>query len=340
MITFRNDYSQIAAPEILNKLCELQACSFNGYGLDEICDSAKEKIKKYLQRDDVDIHFLVGGTQANLVMIDGILRPYQAVIAVETGHINVHESASVEATGHKVETLPSHNGKMSAEDLERLAASRTDEHMIRLGAVYISDSTEIGTVYTKDELLALRKVCDKYGLYLYMDGARLGAALTCQENDLTLNDLTNICDCFYIGATKNGGMIGEAMVIINDDLKPYFRNLMKQKGALLAKGYILGVQYDCLFTDDLFFRLAKHENEIAQYLKEELKGLGVKFFMNSPTNQQFIILKNEVIEVLKNKFEFEVWEPGETETVIRLVTSFASKKEDVDTLISCLKELL
>lgn len=340
MITFRNDYSQIAAPEILNKLCELQACSFNGYGLDEICDTARNKIKKYLGRDDVDVHFLVGGTQANLVMIDAILRPYQAVVAVNTGHINTHESASVEATGHKVETLPPHDGKMSAADLEKLAASRNDEHMIRLGAVYISDSTEIGTVYTKAELLALREVCNRYGLYLYMDGARLGAALTCEENDLTLNDLVNICDAFYIGATKNGGMIGEAMVIVNDDLKPCYRNIMKQHGALLAKGYILGVQYDCLFTDDLFFRLARHENEIAGYLKEELNKLNVKFFMNSPTNQQFIYLPNNVIEKLAEKFEFELWEPGDDESVIRLVTSFASKREDVDSLISCLKEIL
>ncbi len=340
MITFRNDYSQIAAPEILQKLCELQSCSFNGYGLDEICEGARNKIKKYLGRDDVDVHFLVGGTQANLVMIDAILRPYQAVVAVDTGHINVHESASVEATGHKVETLPAHDGKMCAADLEKLAASRNDEHMIRLGAVYISDSTEIGTIYTKAELKALREVCDKYGLYLYMDGARLGAALTCEENDLTMQDLTELCDCFYIGATKNGGMIGEAMVIMNDDLKFGFRNIMKQRGGLLAKGYILGVQYDCLFTDDLFFRLARRENEVAQYLKEELGKLGVKFFMNSPTNQQFVIFRNEVIEELKKKYEFEIWEPGEEETVIRLVTSFASKTEDVDTLVSDLKKLL
>ena len=340
MITFRNDYAQVAAPEILNRLAEIQNDSFIGYGLDKICETAADKIKKQLGRDDVDVHFLVGGTQANLTMIDQMLKPWQAVVAVDSGHINVHESASVEATGHKVEVLPPHEGKMSAADLEKLAASRTDEHMIRVGAVDISNSTEIGTIYSKAELLALRKVCDKYGLYLYVDGARMGAALTSRQNDLTLKDFAEICDCFYIGATKNGGMIGEAVVIINDDLKPGFRNMMKQKGALMAKGFILGVQYDCLFTDDLFFRLAKHENEVAEYLVQELKKLNIRFFMDSPTNQQFIYLKNEVIEQLKKKYEFEMWEIGEEESVIRLVTSFMNKTSDVDSLVSDLKELL
>lgn len=340
MITFRNDYSQVAAPEILKKLVEIMKDSFVGYGSDEICDSARAKIAGYLGREDCDIHFLVGGTQTNLTVIDQMLKPWQAVAAVDTGHINVHESAAIEATGHRIEALTPHEGKMSAADLDKLCATHTDEHMIRIGAVYISNSTEIGTIYTKAELQAIREVCDKYGLYLYLDGARLGAALTCRENDLTLQDIAQLCDAFYIGATKNGGMIGEAVVITNDDLKPGFRNMMKQKGALMAKGFILGVQYDCLFTNDLFFKLARHENEVAEYLVRKLKELGVRFFMDSPTNQQFIYLKNEAVEELKKNYGFEVWEAGEEETVIRFVTSFASRFSDVDQLVSDLRELI
>jgi threonine aldolase len=271
-------------------------------------------------------------------MIDAMLKPWEAVASVVSGHINVHEAGSIESTGHRIEPLPEHDGKMDPVELEKLCIVHEMEHMTDVRGVYISQATEVGTIYSKEELLKIREVCDKYGLYLFVDGARMGSGVI--ASGVTLREMAQIADCFYIGATKNGGMIGEAMVIVNDDLKPCYRRLMKQHGALLAKGFILGIQFDTLFTDDLFFRLARHENEVAEYLVRKLKELGVRFFMDSPTNQQFIYLKNEAVEELKKNYGFEVWEVGEEETVIRFVTSFASRFSDVDQLVSDLKELL
>ena len=339
MISFTNDYSEIAVPEIVTRIASLGRQQFAGYGLDEISNQAREKIKKCLQYEDCDIHFLVGGTQANKVMIDAMLRPFEAVAAVTSGHINVHESGAIESSGHKIEALPAHDGKMKAADLEELCNNRTDEHMVIIRGVYISNATEIGTVYTKKELQELREVCDRHGLYLFLDGARLGTALMCEENDLTMHDLCELCDCFYIGATKNGGMLGEAMVIINNDLKYGFRNLMKQNGAMMAKGVLLGIQFDSLFTDDLFFRMAAKENRLAMKIRKSLEEMGFRFLVPSPTNQQFPVFPNELIDKLHEEFEFLVWEKGEKESPVRLVTSWATAEEDVDLLIKRVMEL-
>ena len=340
MISFESDYNSLAVQEIIDAFTSLGDVTFTGYGLDEISERARNKIKKYLGREDVDVHFLVGGTQANQVMIDTMLKAYQAVAAVDSGHINVHEAGAIESTGHKIEALPNHNGKMSAEDLEELLSLRVDEHMVSVGAVYISNSTEVGTIYTKEDLKALRKVCDENGLYLYMDGARLGDALTCRENDLTLSNLAQYCDCFYIGATKNGGILGEAMVIVNDDLKPHFRNTMKMHGGLLAKGFVAGIQYDCLFTDDLFFKVGRHENEMADLLRAGLKEMGCEFFIDSPTNQLFPILPNDVIEELLKDFAFIIWEKGKEKSPIRLVCSFRTNKGEIESFLARCRELM
>ena len=338
-VYFKNDYSEAATPEIINYLQEIGQNHYDGYGCDEICASAIQRIKNELNNQDCDVHFLCGGTQANLVMLDHILRPYEAVAAVNTGHINVHESGSIERTGHKVEALPSHNGKMSADDLEELLKHRTDEHMVKIGAVYISNSTEIGTVYTKAELASIYNVCQKYGIYLFIDGARLGVALTSSVCDYTMADLTSLCDSFYIGATKNGGLLGEAVVIINDDLKESFRNSMKQHGALLAKGFVIGAQFECLFKDGLYYRLATHSNEMALLLKKKLSEKGIEACYESPTNQQFFKFSNETIERLSEQFMFELWNDGEKESVIRLVCSWATKEEDIDQLIDFISKL-
>ena len=336
MIFFKNDYSELAAPEVLAFMQKMAECHYDGYGLDEVCKSAAEKIKRELNYENCDVHFMGGGTQTNLVMLDQILRAYEAVAAVSSGHINVHESGSIERTGHKVEPLPSHNGKMCASDLENLLRHRTDEHMVKIGAVYISQSTETGTVYSKKELEELKKICEDNDIYLFIDGARLGVALMCEGSDLKMSDLPLLCDAFYIGATKNGGMLGEALVIVNDELKPHFRNAMKQHGALLAKGFVVGAQFDALFTDGLYYKLASHSNEMALVLKKKLKEKGIEFTIDSPTNQQFIRLTNEKVEELKKNFAFEIWEDGPEYTVIRLVCSWATKEEDIDKIVEAI----
>ena len=335
MIYLLNDYSVLAAEEVLARIRENAGNNYGGYGLDEICDSAKEKLHSYLKDDGrCDIHFLVGGTQANQIMIAGMLRPYEGVIAVETGHINVHECGAIEATGHKVETIKPVNGKLTAADLEAFVKARDDEHMVQLGAVYISQATELGTVYTRKELAAISKVCRDNGLYLYVDGARLGVALVSDSCEgLKMSDLVELCDCFYIGATKNGGMLGEAMVIVNDDLKPHFRSLMKHQGGLLAKGWLIGLQYDVLFTDDLYFRLAEKAVRYAEKLKKGLQDLNIEFLIDSPTNQQFPIFDNGLIEHLEADYAFYIWEKGEKKSAVRMVTSFASREEDIDALL-------
>ncbi len=334
MINFKNDYGELCTPEILAKLQEISNTSYVGYGLDEVCESAKEKMRKYLEDDNCDIHFVSGGTQANKIMIDTMLRPYEAVLACDSGHINSHESGSIESTGHRIETVKGIDGKVTAQEVEEMAKIHVEENVTVIKAVYISNCTEIGTIYTKAELQALREVCDKYGYYLYMDGARLGAALTCKENDLTMADLVKLCDVFYIGATKNGGMLGEALVIVNDELNPHYRNVMKQNGAMLAKGFVLGAQYDALFTDDLFFKIGKHDNDMAMKLKEGLLAKGIKLWVDSPSNQQFPIMTNKEIERLEEFVAFEYWEKGEEESIIRFVCSWAITPEQVDYLLS------
>lgn len=335
MISFNNDYSTIAAKEIIERLTQLNDQVFGlGYGTDDICEQARQKIKDKLGNQSVDIHFLVGGTQANAVMIAGMLRPYESIIACDTGHINVHEAGAIETHGHRIETVNNINGKIDLKACQKLLDEHFEEHETVIRAIYISNSTEIGTIYSLNELKELRRFCDENKLYLYMDGARLGAALTSDENDIAWTDLCNYCDCFYIGATKNGGMIGEAMVIVNDDLKPYYRNLMKQNGALLAKGFILGIIYDTLFTNDLFENLARHGNKMAKLLKDGLVKKGYKLLIDSPTNQQFVIMPNELIKQLEKEFVFATWSKGEKESCIRLVAAYQTTEEDVQSFLS------
>jgi len=339
MISFKNDYSEICTVEILDRITKETSNQFPGYSCDSISVSAKEKIKKAIGLDNIDVHILVGGTQTNAMIISHMLRPYEAIIAVGSGHINVHESGAIEATGHKVEVCECVNGKPCLEDIEKLIIEREDEHMVLPRAIYISDSTEIGTIYTKSELQALRKLCDKYGLYLFLDGARLGCALVCKENDLTLKDIAELTDIFYIGGTKNGAMMGEAVVVRNDELKKNFRRAVKQRGAMLAKGYLLGIQFDTLFTDNLYFRLAQNAVDQANRLQKELKAIGVEFMSQSPTNQIFPIFTKKQYDELSKNFVFDKWEQKDVKTVYRLVTSWATKSEWVDCFIQECKKL-
>lgn len=304
-----------------------------GYGEDTHCKRAKELIKKHLLKDDVDIHFIPGGTQTNLLVISSFLRPHECVIAADTGHINVHETGAIEATGHKVVVMPHRDGKLSPEAIERAVRYHSDEHMVKPKMVYISDTTELGTVYTKAELTAIRKICDRFNLLLFLDGARLGSALTCDSNDIKLSDLARITDVLSIGGTKNGALFGEALVIVKDDLKADFRYLIKQRGAMMAKGFILGLQFEVLFGDDLYFRLAKHANDCAKRIAEAIENKGYSFYAPPGTNQLFPILPKTLLKELSKEFLFMTdHEIDDNYSVIRLVTSWASSAESVESL--------
>ncbi len=340
MISFSNDYSEGASLAILDRLSQ---CNFNqyvGYGCDEICDSAKVKMKQLLQYEDCDIHFLVGGTQSNATVIDHALKPYEAVIAWDSGHINVHETGAIEANGHKVITCKNVDGKITCKDIEYQYQLHSDEHMVKPAMVYISDATEVGTIYSYQELKAIKESCEKLGLYLFIDGARLAVALTSNENDVKVSDLCSLCDIFYFGGTKNGALFGEAIVIVNDELKKNFRYSIKQHGGMLAKGFLLGIQFDELFTNDIYFENARHANKMASKLQDAFIENGFSLLVKSPTNQIFPILSKTVIEQLKQKYIFQFWEAyDEDHDVIRFVTSWATKEEAVDQLIYDLKQL-
>ena len=292
-------------------------------------------------RTDVDIHLLAGGTQTNLIAISAFLRPHEAAIAVSTGHILGHETGSIEATGHKVLSIEAEEGKLTPSHLKAVLDAHPDEHMVKPRLVYISNSTEIGTIYKKEELVQLRQFCDENHLILFMDGARLGSALCSTENDLELSDLPRLVDAFYIGGTKNGALIGEALVICRDSLKEDFRYHMKQKGALLAKGRLLGIQFLELFRDNLFFDLAIHANKMAEMLRDELSNANIQFLTHSPSNQIFPILPDAIISELQNKYAFHIWERVDSDhSAIRLVTSWATKEEEVAAFIEDLKKAL
>lgn len=339
MYSFKNDYSELAHPRILELLNKYAIEQNSGYGHDDHTKRAIEYIKRHFTKD-VDVHLLIGGTSTNKIVISHALRPYEAVISVETGHINVHETGAIEATGHKILTTPGRDGKITSEEIIKVYQEHNDEHMVKPKMVYISNSTEIGTIYTKKELTEISQTCKELGLYLFLDGARLGVALTAEGNDLTLDDIANLTDAFYIGGTKNGALIGEAVIISNDALKPFFRYSIKTNGGLLAKGYLTGIQFEALFSDDLFFQLAQHANNCATTLKDGLKELGIEFLNESPTNLQFVILDNKVIEPLRKKYNFEVWEKRLDQTVIRLVTSWATNPNEVKNFLTDLQQLL
>ena len=305
MNVFRNDYSQGAHPRILEYLTKFNLEANIGYGEDIHSDRAKELIKKVIGRDDADIHFIPGGTQTNLVAISSLLRPHQAVISADSGHIFVHETGSIEATGHKVISVSCKEGKLSPENIEKVLNFHSDEHMVQPKMVYISNTTELGTIYLKKEIEEISKTCKENNLILFLDGARLGSALTCKTNDLDIKELANLVDIFYIGGTKNGALLGEALIILREDLKEDFRFLIKQRGAMMAKGFVIGIQFEALFEDDLFFQLATHANEMAENLVSILKEYNVDFYAKPYTNQVFPIFSNDLLEKLSKEFIYE-----------------------------------
>lgn len=338
MIYFNCDYTEGCHPKILERLCETNLMQTIGYGEDEICDAARAKIRAACGRDDIDVHFLVGGTQANATVIASILRPYQGALSAETGHINVHETGAVEATGHKVLALPATpDGKIGAAQVEAAYTAHVNdasfEHMVQPKLVYISLPTENGGLYSKAELTALHDVCARCGLYLFIDGARLGYGLTSPENDVTLRDLCDLSDVFYIGGTKVGALFGEAVVITNPEIKPDFRYHIKQRGGMLAKGRLLGIQFDVLFTDNLYFEISKKAVAQAKRIAAACREAGCTFFADSPTNQQFPIFPDAALEKLKEKYVYSYWaRVDETHSAIRFCTSWATKDENVEAL--------
>ena len=339
MIRFECDYAEGAHPAILERLMETNMVQTPGYGVDDFSQKARQSIKTICKNDSCDIHFVSGGTQANLLVISSVLKPYQGVISADTGHINTHETGAIEATGHKVLTIKSADGKLQANQIEDFYQAHINdpnhEHVPAPGMVYISHPTENGTTYTKDELTALNSVCKKYNLPLFMDGARLGYALAASDNTLNMEDIAKLCDIFYIGGTKVGAMFGEAIVITNSELKKDFRYNIKQRGAMLAKGRMLGIQFDVLFEDGLYFEISKKAVELAMLIKAACQEKGFAFRYESTTNQQFPILPNELIESLSKKYAFYPWEEyGETDTAVRFCTSWATSKENVEQLVA------
>ena len=338
MYRFQCDYTEGAHPAIMQRMVETNMEQTDGYGLDPYCDSARQKIKDLCECQDADVHFLVGGTQTNTTVISAALRPYQGAVAAVSGHINVHETGAIEATGHKVLPLPSGDGKISAVQVDEMChAHFTDgsqEHMVQPGMVYISHPTENGTIYSKSELQELYATCKELGLPLFMDGARMGYGLMSEKSDMTLADIAANTDVFYIGGTKVGALFGEAVVITKSALKKDFRYCMKQSGAMLAKGRLLGIQFDTLFTDDLYFKIAAHADKLAMKLKNAFLEKGYKMYFDSYTNQQYPILSKKDREKLAQKYQFSFWEQiDEDYAAVRFCTSWATSEEAIDELI-------
>ena len=335
MFNFKNDYSEGAHPKILNALLSTNLEQTEGYGEDCYSVQAISLLQQLIGRTDIDIHLLAGGTQTNLTALSAFLRPHEAAIAAHTGHILVHETGAIEATGHKILSLATNDGKIGPADIQTVLDSHTDEHMVKPKLVYLSNPTEIGTIYTKPELEQLSSFCRERDLYLYIDGARLGSALCVKESGLCLADLGKLVDAFYIGGTKNGALLGEALVICTEALKPEFRFHMKQKGALLAKGRILGLQFSELFQDNLYFQLAQHANDMAALLRQAIQTAGFTFLTQSPTNQIFPILPHWLIEKLQQNYAFYIWSKVDVEhSAIRLVTSWATPPVAVQAFIA------
>lgn len=343
MLSFESDYIKGAHRKILERFMETNDEALSGYGCDKYCESAIEKIRKACDCEEVEVFFLAGGTQTNMLVISTMLRSYEGVVAATTGHVSVHEAGAIEHSGHKVLEVPGHEGKMDAGELEQYLKSFWEdgnhEHMVFPGMVYISHPTEYGTLYTKAEFEALSKVCRAYKIPLYLDGARLGYGLMSKETDVTLPMIAEYCDVFYIGGTKVGALCGEAVVFTKQNMPAHFMTMVKQKGGLLAKGRLLGIQFDTLFTDDLYFQIGRQAIEMAQELKELFRERGYRFFIDSPTNQQFIILENKEMERLRKDVRFDIWEKYDEEhTVVRFATSFATKLEDIQMLRDILEK--
>jgi threonine aldolase len=341
-IRLNNDYSEGCHPLILDELVKTNLESTPGYGSDHYTLKAKALLKEVCDAQDSDVHLFVGGTQTNLTFIASVLRPHQSIVCVDTGHINVHEAGAIEATGHKIETIPHENGKLNAEMIVSFIQTRrldpTHTHMTQPKLVYISQPTELGTVYTKDELEAIYEVTKSLGLYLYIDGARLGYAIMSKSSDTDLKTYAKVSDAFYLGATKLGALFGEAVIIQHDKLKEDFTYIMKQRGAILAKGRLLGIQFEALFRDHLYLEIAKHANEMALYLRSQLIQLGIKMYNESETNQQFMIMPDKLLAHLDEMTTYEFIEKIDKDhTCIRFCTSWATKKEDLDIIITHIK---
>lgn len=340
MIGFRNDYGQGAHPAVLQALCDNNLVLRRGYGEDTFCEAAAHKIRNEFVCPTADVHFLPGGTLTNLSAISAFLRPYEAVITAESGHIAVHEAGAIEATGHRLLSVPTRDGKLTPAGISAVCDAHVDEHMVLPRLVYISNATEWGTVYTLPELGALRKCCDARNLYLYVDGARIANALAVETDAVSSAQFAALTDAFYVGGTKNGLLFGEALVICNPALQPHFRHAMKQRGAMLAKSHLIGIQFNALFTDGLFFRLGSHANALASRLQVALLNLGIEFSIPSPTNLIFPILPHSIIAELAKTYDFEIWKPMGEKSVIRLVTSWASTEAETEQFAADLRKLL
>ena len=346
MLRFQNDYSEGAHPNVLRALCDTNLCATPGYGLDDDCRRAADAIRARFACPDADVHFLVGGTQTNQLAAAAFLRPWEAMVAADTGHINVHETGAIEATGHKVIAMPGTDGKLTPAAIADAAAQHCaapgvyDEHMVLPRMVYVSDATELGTVYTKAELTALRAACDAHGIYLYLDGARLAQALTAAGNDLQPEDLPRLCDAFYIGGTKNGLLFGEAMVIVNPALQKDFRFMIKHNGGMIAKGRLGGVMFLAALEHDDYFAWARHANEMADIIRAGMERAGIPFFQRTTTNQIFAVLTEEQNAALELDFAYERWATlDDGRVAVRFVTSWATTAEDCRKLVSALEAM-
>ena len=344
MILFTSDYTEGAHPRIIEKLAETNMEQTVGYGEDPYCEAAREAIKKVCDAPDADVHFLVGGTQTNFTVISSILRPFQGVICADSGHINVHETGAVEATGHKVLALPSKEGKITGQQIKEYYdlhwSDESREHIVQPKMVYISHPTEVGTLYTKNELENISTVCKECGLYLFLDGARMGYGLMAPGTDVTLPDIAKCCDVFYIGGTKVGALFGEAVVITNPAISKDFRYMIKQRGGMLAKGRLLGIQFQTLFEDGLYWQISRHAIDMAMKLKKAFQACGYGFYVENSTNQQLPVLPDAVLEKLAGKYSYSFWEKtDESHSAVRFCTSWATKEENVDALIADLNKI-
>ncbi|OOO00270.1 MAG: threonine aldolase [Epulopiscium sp. Nele67-Bin004] len=340
MYKFRNDYSEGMHPAILEKIVDTNMNQTVGYTEDEYCLRASEQIKAHIEQPNADVHFFVGGTQTNLTALSAFLRPHEAIISAVSGHIFVHETGAIEATGHQIITIPHKSGKISADDVSEVLCRYAGPHMVKPRLVYISNSTEYGAVYSLEELKSLREICLANDLLLYLDGARLAVALTASGNDMTIADVAKYTDAFYIGGTKNGAMFGEALVIVNETLQADFKYLIKQRGALLAKGRLLGIQFETLFENNLFYELGARANSLASRLSEGIESAGVRLFVPTETNQIFLIVSHTQLGELEKHYDFEMWEKyDEYHEVIRFVTSWATDEKYIDEVVQLLKTL-
>ena len=344
ILSFASDYQEGAHEDVINALCETNLLKSPGYGTDEYCASARDKIRKACGCIGADVHFLMGGTQTNATVIDALLKSYQGVVAPESGHISVHEAGAIELCGHKVITLPHKLGKISADDVLACCLQYADDenhdHMVMPGMVYISQPTEYGTLYSLSELTAISKVCRSQHIPLYVDGARLAYALACEKNDVTLADLARLCDVFYIGGTKCGALFGEAVVVPDPNIMPHFFTVMKQHGALLAKGRLLGIQFDTLFSNGLYMRIGMQAIKTSNMMRKVLRKFGYRLAFDSPTNQVFVVLNEKELQRLSQIVEYSFWEKcSDNQIIVRLATSWATQETDIKALGNALNKL-